>query len=432
MQRLGAACSATGRCPVAVGRSSHGQLSYHASRQKRCLAQIRPRCCIGRPGGSISAYNAKTNPARARRRAADLAPFLMKSATRTLALLATAVSLTLSGCSSSPNREKAPVPVLPPVSAPVPVLPPVSAATWRSVDEGIWAMSGLAASESEAYAMDAMGEWMTKVRQRTEEVFVPWYLDYWTQRWISAKVAWYRLSVEENGPQATEQLAAYLQGEYQARVLEPVTKEVDPRAIRNYAARMYAQLMSEKLDELAMLYQIPPEMFRKRLEEIPAIVIPGNPEQDASLADIVHGGPISTNPAYVALIREIEADGEDVGSGDRPDELHAVAKIAADKLAGTIAVQGGAAAAAAIFGGPAGALISFGSLGWGVYEHERNKPELEVQLRDSLDSALKEIWRHLAEDPRTGVTAPIRQISVRIEQSVSVPYLEPAQDIPAI
>jgi len=314
------------------------------------------------------------------------------------------------------------------VSAPDPVLPPVSAATWLSVDEGIWAISGLAASESEAYAMDAMGQWMKKVRQRTDEVFVPWYLDYWTQRWISAKVAWYRLSVEENGPQATEQLAAYLQGEYQARVLEPVTQEIDPRAIRNYAAWMYAQLMSEKLDELAMLYQIPPAMFRERLEEIPAILIPGSPEQDASLEDIVHGEPIGTDPAYVALIREIEGDGEAAGSGDRPGQLNAVAKIAADKLAGTIAVQGGAAAAAAILGGPAGALISFGSLGWGVYEHEQNKPELEAQLRRSLDSALKEIWRHLAEDPRTGVTAPIRQISARVEQSVSVPYPEPIQD----
>ena len=49
----------------------------------------------------------------------------------------------------------------------------------------------MAYEESEDYAQRAMGEWMEKVRRQTEEAFVPWFLSYWTQQWISIKVAWY-------------------------------------------------------------------------------------------------------------------------------------------------------------------------------------------------------------------------------------------------
>ncbi len=267
-----------------------------------------------------------------------------------------------------------------------------------------------------------MSEWMEKVRQRTEAAFVPWYLDYWTQQWVSIKVAWYGLSREEGEPSATERLAAYLHGEYQTRVLQVVVQELDPRVIRDDASAMYVQLVSDKLRGLANRYHIPPEEFRRRLAAIPAIDIPGDPEHCASLDTLFHGGRVTESPAYAALVRQIEPRGEDFGGSDTTDELHAVAKIAADRLAGAMAVRGGAAAAAAALGGPAGVLISVGALGWGAYEYEQDKPELELRLRDSLDSALKEIWHYLAEDPRTGVTAPVRHMSVRIERSVSAPY----------
>ena len=280
-------------------------------------------------------------------------------------------------------------------------------------------------SESEAYARVAMGEWMHDVRQRTEEAFVPWYLDYFTQQWVSIKVAWYELNHGKDGPSAAERLAGYLQEEYNSRVLQPASQETDPSEIRDTASTMYLQLLSEQLRGLPSRFGISPEEFRGRLAVIPAIDIPGDPEHSVSLSVLVQSGRVTANSAYTELVRQIEISRGAHGGGNATDELHHVAKIAADKLAGTVAVRGGAAAAAAAVGGPAGILISIGAFGWGAYMHERDKPALEAQLRDSLDDALQEMWRYMAEDPRTGVTAPVRHMSARIERGVSVPYAAP-------
>ncbi len=337
---------------------------------------------------------------------------------QTVALVVAAISLAVSGCSSVPPKDEVPAPVS---------LPPVSASTWRDVDEEIWSASKLAASESEAYAKGATSEWMKKVRQRTEEVFVPWYLDYWTQQWVSVKVAWYELNQDEGEPSAAAQLAAYLHDEYKSRVLQPVAQEANPREIRDAASAMYLQLVSEKLRGLAYRYEIPPEEFSRRLAAVPVIDVPSDPECSVSLSVLVHSGRVTASPAYAALVQQIETSGKDIGGDDATGEFHPAAKIAADKLADTMVVRGGAAAAAAVVGGPVGVLISVGAFGLGAYAHERDKPALEARLRDSLDSALQEMWRYMVEDPRTGVTAPFRHMSARIEGGVLVPYTAPPE-----
>lgn len=332
-------------------------------------------------------------------------------------MLAAAIVVTVSGCAYAPPRDEP--------AAPVPPL--VSASTWRDVHEEIWNASRLAAEESEAYARFAMDEWMDKVRKRTEEAFVPWYLSYWTQQWISVKVAWYESNQEEGEPSASKRLAAYIQKEYESRVLLPVTQESDPREIRDTASEMYVKLVSEQLQGIPNRFDIPSEEFHRRLAAIPAIAIQGDPTHSISLSVLIDSGPVTTRTAYAELVRQIETGGEDRGGGDTTDELHPVAEIAANKLSSTVAVRGGAAAAAAAVGGPVGILISLGALGWGAYTHERDRPALETRLRECLDTASQEIWRYMVEDPRAGVTAPVRHMSAQIESGVWVPYAAPAE-----
>lgn len=282
----------------------------------------------------------------------------------------------------------------------------------------------MAAEESEDFARYAMGEWMDKVQQRTEEAFIPWYLGYWTQQWISIKVALYKNNQEEGVPSTSVRLATYLQEEYESRVLEPVAQESDPRQIRDTASDMYVRLVSEQLQGIPNRFHIPADEFYKRLTAIPAIDVQGDPEPGVSLAVLTDGRPVTTSTAYIELVRRIETG----GAGDTTDELQPVAKIAADKLSANVVVRGGAAAAAAAVGGPVGILISLGSFGWSAYSHEREKPALEARLRESLDSASQEMWRYLVDDPRTGVTAPLRHMAAQIEWAVWVPYAAPVRD----
>jgi hypothetical protein len=303
--------------------------------------------------------------------------------------------------------------------------PAVSASTWRDVDEEIWGASRLASDAAEAYARRAMRDWMDRVRRRTEEVFIPWYLDYWTQQWIAIKLSWYEIGREEGDPAPAQRLATYLQEEYDSRVLRAVARQSDPYAIRDAASRMYLELLTEQLGGLPQRFGIPPAAFRDRLAAIPAIRVPGAPQHDTSLLNLIDSGHLAESRAYAALLRQADTSSADRGPGDTGEELRPVAKIAADGLTATLAVSGGSAAAAAAVGGPAGLLISVGAFGWGAYAHERDRPALEEKLRGALDSALRAMWRHLVEDPRTGVTAPLRHMSGQIEQGVSAPWVPP-------
>ena len=73
----------------------------------------------------------------------------------------------------------------------------VKPATWRAIDEQILDASVCARHESEAYARVAMDDWRLRVRQRTEDVFIPWYSSYWTQQWMATRVGWYKLQYTE-------------------------------------------------------------------------------------------------------------------------------------------------------------------------------------------------------------------------------------------
>jgi hypothetical protein len=101
-----------------------------------------------------------------------------------------------------------------------------------------------------------------------------------------------------------------------------------------------------------------------------------------------------------------------------------------------LAVSGGASAAAAVVGGVAGAVISLGAAGIGAMTHEKERPEMEAQLRESLNAALDDMWHSLMEDPATGVMAAVDHIAGQVEGSlirslVRPVVLEPVpQDLP--
>jgi hypothetical protein len=42
-----------------------------------------------------------------------------------------------------------------------------------------------------------MERWKLLVRERAEADFIPWFSSYWTQQWLTAKVAWYKLGSDD-------------------------------------------------------------------------------------------------------------------------------------------------------------------------------------------------------------------------------------------
>ncbi|WP_256680003.1 hypothetical protein [Pseudomonas sp. Marseille-P9899] len=309
------------------------------------------------------------------------------------------VLLALGGCGS---RSRTPEP--PPVV--------LSQAAWQQVDREIVIASRGATGSAGDYARRSMRVWREQVQARTEDDFIPWFTGYWTQQWLTLKVAWYKMS--QNNAQPDNRLALYLQEQYRERVLEPVAKEINPDLIRERATELYVQLLGQQLQGIAQRYRAAPDQFALHLNRIPAIALGPPPARDASIQQVLAARPFVQLPAWLALDEQVRkaatnnATASDTG-------LSSVASKASTRLEATLAPRGAASAVAAAVGKAAGLLISVASAGIGAMMHESERPEMVEQLRVILNVALNEEWQSLMENHASGVMAGVWSMAGEIE-----------------
>ncbi|MBL8420435.1 MAG: hypothetical protein JNK92_07335 [Dechloromonas sp.] len=327
--------------------------------------------------------------------------------------LIVALMMAVAGC-ATPDR---------PPDLPQPVEIPDS--TWWRVDSEIGAAALAATGPARKYARGQMESWRSLVQARAEADFIPWFTGYWTQQWLAVKVAWYKLGAEEGTDPAVDRLAVYLQEQYNERVLEPVAREIDPDAVRGEATMLYVQILGEHLQGIRRRYGVPQAQFDRHLQDIPAIALA--PPHSASLYLIVHADPLARLPAFVALTARFgKATG---GAGGTPPlaGISPVAKRASENIVARLGPAVGASAAAAAVGGVAGIAISLGAAGFGAIAYEKERPEIEAQLRESLDAALVDMWQSLMDDPARGVMAGVHHISGEIDRGLTKTFAQPVE-----
>lgn len=307
----------------------------------------------------------------------------------------------------------------------------VSDDTWRQIDHDIAAASLAAEASAANFARGFIDGWMRRVRELTEQDFIPWYTGYWTQQWLSIKVAWYKMGDgdgdEDGGDPAARRLAAYLQEEYQERVLEPASEDVDPDEVVDQATGLYVKLLAEQLQGIPRRHGVPTAQFDRRLQAIPAIAAATPAAQNASLYRLVHSQPLAALPAYASLMAQLREARAGLGAGPSEARISPIAERAAERLIDQLAIRSGASAAAAAVGGVAGMVISLGAAGFSAIAHAQEKPVLEAQLHASLDAAQEEMWQHLVEDPATGVLAGIHHITEQIQLGLVSAMVNPLQ-----
>lgn len=305
-------------------------------------------------------------------------------------------ALTLCGCAGKPSK-------------------PVAPETWQQVDADLEAASRIASGKAEDYAQGAMQSWMDLVYQRTDNDFIPWFSSYWTQEWLGVRVAWYKLGAK-NDDEPVRRLANYLQVQYRKRVLDAVARQMGPDSIMQASTDYYLQELGSQVKAMPGRYGIAQSDFDRRLQDIPAIVL-GPPEaRNASLFQLLHASSPQSVSAYAALLDHVRQAGRSGTSVEAPDAgMAAVAKQTSERLVGEMTVGGAASAIASAVGKVAGAAISLGSLGFSAMSRDRARPEMEVQLRKSVNAAFDEQWLKLMRDPDSGVLAGVRYLSIQIE-----------------
>jgi hypothetical protein len=305
-----------------------------------------------------------------------------------------------------------------PVRAPDPTPPrEVPASTWRQVDCDIVAESLAATGASRNFAHQRMTLWRQRVTQQAEVDFIPWFTGYWTQQWLTVRVAWYRLNASEASEPPVNRLATYLQAQYHERVLAPVAEEVDPATVGAQATEHYLRQLGGQLQPMPERYGIPRAQFEQHLKAIPAIALAPPPAHDASLYQLLASQPLAGLPAYAALLGQVSASGGYADAGLNRKQISPVALRISENLLDRLAIGSGAGAAATLIGGVAGTALSLGTVGFGVMLHDAQREGSENQLRGTLNGAVDDMWHSLMDDPKNGVMAGIYYLADRIEQS---------------
>lgn len=319
-------------------------------------------------------------------------------------LLLLCLVLALGACAGKP----------PPAPPPPAVLNP---ATWQRIDQDLIDASAGAAGSANDYARRSMRVWKEQVQQRTESDFIPWFTGYWTQQWLTLKVAWYKLDSGEGREPAEKRLALYLQEQYHNRVIDPVAEQINPEAIRDRACELYVQLLGQQLPAIIQRYNAPPEQFSQRLNRIPAIALGPPPARDASLYELLRAKSLDQQPAWLALREHLHQQAAK-GPGKTDVGLSSVANRASEKLGATLAPRGIASAVASAVGKVAGAMISVAAAGYGMVTHDREHPEMVEQLRVILNVALNQEWQELMENRQSGAMAGVYYLSGQVEGSL--------------
>ncbi|WP_248915158.1 hypothetical protein [Pseudomonas moorei] len=320
--------------------------------------------------------------------------------------LIVAVLVVLAGCAMSPRA---------PVETPQVVIPP---STWQQVDREIIQASQSATEQTKIYAQGAMDYWRTRVYELTEQNFIPWFSNYWTQEWLSMKVSWYTISAKGEQDATETRLAAYLLEQYQEKVLAPVAVEIDPNAILSLAAAFYVDILKEELQKISQRHDVPMAQLNGRIQKIPAIALGPPPARDASLYQVVYTD-LNALPAYSALVDKIHKAGGDKGVGSTDTAMAPVAKRASQRMEAEMAPRGAASAVAAAAGKLAGGLITVGVAGVRALIQAADRPDSEALIRSSLGNTFDKAWIKLVQDPNTGVMAGTLYMAAQIEGSLA-------------
>ncbi|MFZ6050289.1 hypothetical protein ACFW0H_29730 [Pseudomonas sp. CR3202] len=315
-----------------------------------------------------------------------------------------------------------------------PEAPPivVSQSTWREVDRDIVAASLAATNQARTYAQDSMEHWLDLVYQRTDSDFIPWFSSFWTRKWLSIKVAWYRMSSEGEREETVNRLTGYLQEAYDDHVLVPVSREIDPNAVMEQATRLYIQQLDQRLQLIPERLGVPGDQFDQHLKKIPAIELAPPPDHSASLYQVLHADPLEELPAFAALMGRFRQAPSGAGAWATDSGLSSITRQTSEQLESEMMTSGAVSIVSGLVGRVAGSVLSLGVTGFSALLTEAERPDREAHLRKSLNEAFDEEWLALMRNSDRGVMAGVLHLSGQVEGSLGQTETQPTQPIQPI
>ena len=270
----------------------------------------------------------------------------------------------------------------------MPRMEQVQVIDWRSVDQSVRKAFEIAHDKACTYAEVAVARWMKELKQRSEEDFLPWYFSYWNQQALMLKNAgWMLMDTPVLGkqPLSGDQMGAYLQGAFMARVLQPGTAQLRAEGITRKAVEVYLQVLNQELDAVQVEYSVTDQNWERHLDGLSGMLgsIEGNRQVPLVLKGMVAGSTAVGIKAGRAVTEQVRGFLMRRGSRElMEDGMCYGGRVAARGLGWVV-------------------FVGFGL--WDLYDHHRTVSQNKPVMRRLLNGYFEELENQVLNDPQCGI-----------------------------
>lgn len=282
---------------------------------------------------------------------------------------------------------------------PEPRVEQAKAVDWKSVDESIRRALEVSHDKACSYAESAVVSWITELRTRAEEDFLPWYFAYWNQQALMLRSVGYtlmdtRVARGITGKQlaAEQQLGDYLQAAFTARVLQPGNAQRRVDAITREAVAVYLKTFSAELRAVKVEYTVSDQDWQRHLKGLPEMLrcVEGNRQVPL----ILKGLTMSSGIVSVKVVQAVTVQ---------------IRKVLM-RRAGHELIKDGVQHTGRYFIRGFGWAATLAISAWDLYDHHRTVSQNLPIMRKILNSYFDELGDLVLNDPQYGILKTLEAV----------------------
>ncbi|WP_013325287.1 hypothetical protein [Gloeothece verrucosa] len=283
----------------------------------------------------------------------------------------------------------------------------------NEIDQALVTAFQAARTEAKNFAQKELNTWVDELMTRVDNSFIPWYFNYFNQKWIEFKTPFIYLQsavihqINNNQPSpnqvVAEKLTEKVQTEFAKRVLRPKIAQLQLERITRETSNQYLEAIKKNVSNIQTRYHIPQGEWENYLDDI-AITITDTEGNISNLSmKVILGG--STYLLAKAIIPSAAKIGSKLALSLAGKSS---AKLAA-KTGGTVAAKLGVE-----FLDP---IVSIGIIVWDLWDYNHTVQVEKPILRVAILDYLQEVKNALLDNHQDSIMSAIEQLQNSIIKS---------------
>ncbi|ACK70790.1 conserved hypothetical protein [Gloeothece citriformis PCC 7424] len=284
----------------------------------------------------------------------------------------------------------------------------------NEIDQALVSAFQDARTQAKNLAEAELNQWIDELMTRVDNNFIPWYFNYFQQKWLEFKTPFIYLEsaiihqINDRQPSpnqvVAEKLTEEVQTEFAKRVLRPKIAQLQLERITRETSNLYLETIKTNVANIQTRYNIPQGKWDNYLDDI-AITITDTEGNISNLSmKVIVGG--STYLLAKAIIPSAAKIGSKLALSLAGKSS---AKLAA-KTGGTVAAKLGVE-----FLDP---IVGIGIILWDLWDYNHTVEVEKPILREAILDYLKEVKNSLLDNQKNSIMSAIYQLENSIIKSL--------------